>query len=81
MPIRYYKLFDRLNRSGMKKTDLLDILSPNTLAKLSKGESVSTPVLASICAKLHCDIGDIAEYEFDASDLTKQTSKSRTTDK
>lgn len=34
--IRYYKLFDMLNRKGLKKTDLLNVLTSGTLAKLSK---------------------------------------------
>lgn len=38
MSIRYYKLFDMLNRKEMKKSDLRKILSPGTVAKLSKGE-------------------------------------------
>ena len=37
MPMRYYRLFDLLTRRGMKKTDLLEIISAPTLAKLSKG--------------------------------------------
>lgn len=40
MSIRYYKLFDMLNRKEMKKSDLRKILSPGTVAKLSKGEIV-----------------------------------------
>ncbi len=36
--VRYYKLFDLLNRKGLKKSDLRKILSPNTVAKLLKGE-------------------------------------------
>jgi DNA-binding Xre family transcriptional regulator len=50
MGIKYYKLFDLLNRKGMKKTDLLDILYSPTLAKLAKGESVTTDILCKICS-------------------------------
>lgn len=38
--IRYYKLFDLLNRRGMKKTDLLQVISAPALARLGKGDVV-----------------------------------------
>lgn len=63
MPIRYFKLFDILQRRGLKKTDLLkiaDISSP-TLAKLSKGETVTTEVIEKICKALDLQPGDIME--------------------
>ena len=63
MPIKYYKLFDILQRRGMKKTDLLTkakISSP-TLAKLSKGETVTTEVIEKICVALNVQPGDIKE--------------------
>lgn len=60
--IRYYKLFDLLNRRGMKKTDLLKIISSPTLAKLTKGETVKTNIIDRICMYLDCQPGDIMEY-------------------
>lgn len=65
MPIRYYKLFDILQRRGMKKTDLLANakISPPTLAKLSKGETVTTEVIEKICIALNVQPGDIMEFE------------------
>ncbi|MEE0478893.1 MAG: helix-turn-helix transcriptional regulator [Acutalibacteraceae bacterium] len=68
MPIKYYKLFDILQRRGMKKTDLLTkakISSP-TLAKLSKGETVTTEVIEKICVALNVQPGDIMEMEAEA---------------
>jgi DNA-binding Xre family transcriptional regulator len=59
--IRYYKLFDLLNRKGMKKTDLLDIISSPTLAKLTKGDIITTEVIQKICDFLKCQPGDIME--------------------
>ena len=60
--IRYYKLFDLLNRTGMKKSDLRAILSPKTIAKLSKGEYISGEAIEKICKFLNCQPGDIMEY-------------------
>ncbi len=77
MPIKYYKLMDYLNRRGIKKRELLDVVSEPTLYKLVHGESVSTNVLSAICCKLNCDISDIAEYEYDESDGCKQSTKIR----
>ena len=61
--IKYYKLFDFLTRHGMKKTDLLKVISAPTLAKLSKGETITTDVICKICDFLGCQPGDIMEYE------------------
>ena len=60
--IKYYKLFDLLNRRGMRKTDLLEIISSPTLAKLSKGETVKTDIIDKICEYLNVQPGDIMEY-------------------
>ena len=64
MPIKYFKLFDILQRRGLKKTDLLKLsgISSPTLAKLSKGETVTTEVIDRICASLDVQPGDIMEY-------------------
>lgn len=63
MPIRYYKLFDALQRRGLKKTDLIKIagISAPTVAKLSKGETVTTEVIEKICNALDLQPGDIME--------------------
>ena len=72
MSMKYYKLFDLLARKDIKKTDLLNnkIISSPTLAKLSKGETVTTEILCNICEALNCQPGEIMEYEPD----TRQTS-------
>lgn len=61
--IRYYKLFDLLQRRGLKKTDLLTLagISSPTLAKLTKGENVTTDIIRKICDALQCQPGDIME--------------------
>ena len=61
--IKLYKLWDVLTRRGMKKTDLLQVISSSTLAKLAKSESVTTEVIAKICKFLNCQPGDLMEYE------------------
>ena len=62
MGIYYYKLFDLLNRKGMKKSDLRKIISSATVAKLSKGEYISGEAIEKICKYLNCQPGDIMEY-------------------
>lgn len=59
--IRYNKLFALLALRGMKKTDLLKIISSPTLAKLSKGETITTEVIEKICLFLNCQPSDIME--------------------
>ena len=60
--MQYYKLFALLAGRGMKKTDLLSVISAPTLAKLSKGK---TDVLCKICDFLQCQPGEIMEYKPD----------------
>ena len=51
-------------RMGYKKTDLkTEIgLSSTTIAKLSKGESVTTDTILRICERFDVQPGDIMEY-------------------
>lgn len=59
--ISYRKLFVLLAENGMKKTDLLKVISSPTLAKLSKGEVIKTDIVDKICIFLNCQPGDIME--------------------
>ena len=59
--IRYNKLFALLAMRGMKKTDLLGVITSPTLAKLSKGNVLQTDSLEKICNFLKCQPGDIME--------------------
>lgn len=63
MQISYNKLFKLLIDKGMKKTDLAKEakLTPATLAKLSKHETVSMDTLIRICDCLDCTFGDVVE--------------------
>ena len=64
MALCYKKLWHQLIDHDMTRTDLREAigLSPTTLAKMSKGEAVATPILEKICETLHCNIGDIVDY-------------------
>ena len=64
MAIKYYKLFDLLNRRDLKKTDLISLagITSTTLARLSKGETVNIQIIDRICKALSCQPGDILEY-------------------
>lgn len=58
MHISYNKLWKLLIDKGMNKQKLLDIsgISSATVAKLGKGENITTEVLLRICMALKCDI-------------------------
>ena len=60
--IKYYKLLDLLNRTGHKKTDLLEVISAPTLAKIAKNDILKTDTIDKICAFLNCQPADIMEY-------------------
>ena len=63
MVFSYKKLWKLLIDKDMNKQDLCTAanISSSTVAKLTKGENVSTAVLLKICEALQCDISDIAE--------------------
>ena len=57
----YTKLWLLLEKRGMKRTDLKEIMSSATLAKLGKNEPVSSTVIAKICDFINCQPNDIME--------------------
>lgn len=59
--IVYTKLWLLLEKRGMKRTDLKEIMSSATLAKLGKNEPVSSNIIEKICDFLKCQPGDIME--------------------
>lgn len=61
MKYMYHELWKRLIDKDLKKIDLQHELnlSPNTIAKMGKGEAVSLNVLYRIAIFLQCDIGDL----------------------
>jgi len=64
MSISYKKLWKLLIDKDMSKTDLRKLtgISSATIAKLSRGEGVTTTILSRICEVLKCDIGDVMEF-------------------
>ena len=70
MAISYKKLWHLLIDRDMKKQDLQKMtkLSPSSMAKLSKGDTVTTDTLAKICKALGCDISEIMEILPDETD-------------
>ncbi len=67
MRMSYNRLWKLLIDRNMKKSDLRKVagVSASSLAKLGKGENVTTDVLLKICAALNCRIEDIAEIVLD----------------
>ena len=67
MAVSYKKLWHLLIDKDMNKQDLkrLSGLAPASVAKLSKGDTVTTDTLEKICRALNCDISDIVEFIHD----------------
>lgn len=64
MPISYKKLFKKLIDLEMLQKDLIERsgITRNTLAKMKRGESITTDQIAKICRALECDVSEIMEY-------------------
>lgn len=62
--VSYNKLWKLLIDKNKTKKQLSDAagLSSSTIAKLKKGENLTTDVLCRICQALECDFKDIMEY-------------------
>jgi len=67
MKISYLKLWHILLDRGMTKKDLkkLSGVSTASIAKLGKGENITTDILIKICVALDCDLFDIMELQHD----------------
>lgn len=63
MRISYNKLWKLLIDKNMNKQDLKKVsgISSASVAKLGKGDNITTDVLLRICTALRCDISDIME--------------------
>lgn len=64
MTFSFKPLWKMLIDKGMSKEELRTSLnlSPNTIAKMGKGEFISMEVLHRICSYLNCQPGDLLEY-------------------
>lgn len=67
MHFSYEKLWHLLLDKRMTRETLRTNcgISSNTIAKLGKGQNVTTDVLLKICMELNCDIKDIMEISKD----------------
>jgi len=65
MVISYNKLWKLLIDKKMNRRDLRQRagISTASIAKLGKGENITTDVLLKICEALDCDITDIMEID------------------
>lgn len=63
MRISYNKLWKLLIDKNMKRKDLQEMagISSASIAKLGKGENISTDILLRICNALDCTIDDILD--------------------
>lgn len=63
MRISYNKLWKMLIDKNMNKQDLKELsgVSAASIAKLGKGENITTDVLLKICKALNCRLEDILE--------------------
>ena len=70
MAISYNKLWKLLIDKGMNKKDLKKAsgVSTTSIAKLGKGENITTDVLLKICKVLDCKITDIMEQIDDGAE-------------
>ena len=70
MSVSYDKLWKLLIDMNLNKTKLREMaqMSPNTMAKLGKNETISMDIILRICEVLKCDVGDIMETIADEED-------------
>jgi len=63
--VSYNKLWHLLIDKKMNKNEMRKAsgVSTTTMAKLTKGQSVTTDVLLKICKVLDCDFADIMEID------------------
>lgn len=66
MVISYDKLWRLLEQRKITKKELVKRagISETTIRNMTRGENVSLTMLAKICAALHVNLGDIAEFVY-----------------
>lgn len=71
MAVSYKKLWKLLIDRDLKKKDLIEMadISNYTLARLNKGENISTETVAKICKALNCGFDDIMEIVPEKNDF------------
>ena len=72
MPIKYDKLFAMMKEKGLTtyKIRQENIISQSALTAIKNGKSVTTDTIAKLCKVLHCQPGDIMEYEEEQEEST-----------
>ena len=72
--ISYKKLWVLLAQKELNKKKLMQMtgMGTSTMAKLTKGENVTTDILCRICKVLDCDFKDIMEYIPDIKKIATQ---------
>lgn len=65
MSVSYNRLWKLLIDKKINQSDLRKFadISPNTMTKLRRDETVNLTILGRICEVLDCDYGDIIEYK------------------
>lgn len=67
MSISYKRFWKLLIDKDMKKKDLIEAtgISTISMAKLGRGDNITTDVLLKICKALDCELEDIMEIDRD----------------
>ncbi len=67
MAVSYNGLWKLLIDKNLKKVDLTNKygISSSTIAKMTKGKTVSMDIMERLCKELDCDFCDIIHYERD----------------
>lgn len=62
--VSYNKLWKLLIDKNLNKRKLMQLtgISTTSIAKMTRGENITTDVLCKICDALNCDFGDIMEF-------------------
>ena len=65
MKVSYNGLWKLLIDKNMQKKDLIEelSLSSTTVAKMGKGEPISSKVMDKICVYLQCNVNDIIQFK------------------
>jgi DNA-binding Xre family transcriptional regulator len=68
--VSYKKLWVLLAQKELNKKKLMQMtgIGTSSMAKLTKGENVTTDILCRICKALDCDFKDIMEFVSDKGD-------------
>lgn len=73
--VKYDRMWERMKKMGLVKSDLMKVVSAPTISALRKNEYVKLTTIENLCIFLECGPEDILEFDGDRTHVSWRTDK------